>query len=201
MNPALYEDYWALLAAGRRNEARSSLNAFIQSFRTFEEREQWTRAFLATHAYGERVRHEIYAEVIFPVLLAGSRRKDAWSLFWLAGTSENLSRMRRLHEQIDFKGELAFLKEAYAADRSFSEVRKRLLKHLLNYFVYAGHEWPAGILWGLDGATVDQCAELMSEVILARELDRECAHTASIDEFESMLKQYQERLVSRTRNP
>jgi hypothetical protein len=201
MNLALYEDYWALLAAGRRQEARLSLNAFIQSFRTFEERERWTREFLKARTYGERIRHEIYAELIFPVLLAGSRREDAWSLYWLAGTSQNLYRASRLHEQVGFKHEVGFLKEAYAVDSNFSEVRKRLLKSLRSRFLYAIHEWPAGILWGRDSATLDQCDELMSMVTLARELDRECAHTASFDDFESALKQYQGRLISRSRNP
>jgi hypothetical protein len=172
------------------------LDAFLQSFSTFEEREQWTRSFLKTHAYGKRVRHELYAEVIFPVLLAGSQRKDAWSLYWLAGTSQDLYRARRLHEQIQFRGEISLLKEAYALDPSSSEVRKALLKSLMDYFRYAAHEWPTCILWGMDGATRDQFNDMMSEVTFSRELDRECVHTLSIDEFESKLKQYQDRLIS-----
>jgi hypothetical protein len=196
MNSALYEDYWALLAAGRRQEARLSLDAFIQSFRTFEERERWTREFLKAHAYGERIRHEIYAELIFPVLLIGSRREDAWSLYWLAGTSQNLYRASSLHEQVGFKQEVGFLKEAYAVDSNFSEVRKRLLESLRSRFLYAAHEWPAGILWGHDSATLDQCDELMSMATLARELDREGTCALSIGEFESKVKQYKERLGS-----
>jgi len=46
-----------------------------------------------------------------------------------------------------------------------------------------------------DGATLDQCNEIMSEVALGRELDYECAYALPIDEFESKLKQYQERLI------
>jgi hypothetical protein len=76
-----------------------------------------------------------------------------------------------------------------------------LLKSLLHYFDHASHEWPAGILWGMNGATLDQCNEIMSEVTFARELDRECAYALSIDEFESMLKQYQQRLVSDPGSP
>jgi hypothetical protein len=74
-------------------------------------------------------------------------------------------------------------------------VREALLKSLLKYFDHASHEWPRGILWGMDGATLDQCNEIMSRVTLARELDRERAYALSVDEF-GMLKQYQQRLVS-----
>jgi hypothetical protein len=196
MNLGLYENYLALLAKGRRKEAGLLLDAFLQSFSAFEEREHWTRSFLKTHTYGKRVRHELYAELIFPVLLAGSQRRDALSLYWLAGTSQNLYRARRLHEQIQFRGEISLLKEAYAVDPSSSEVREALLRSLLDYFRHAAHEWPAGILWGMDGATLDQCKEIVSEVTFSRELDRECVHTLSIDEFESKLKQYQDRLNS-----
>jgi hypothetical protein len=100
MNSALYEGYLASLAEGRRKDAGSMLDAFLRSFNTFEEREQWTHTFLRTHTYGERVRHEIYAEIIFPVLLTGSDRNDAWSLYWLAGTIQNLYRARGLYELI-----------------------------------------------------------------------------------------------------
>lgn len=194
MNSALYEGYLALLAEGRRKDAGLMLGAFLRSFNTSEEREQWAHTFLKTHTYSARVRHEVYAELIFPVLLAGSKRNDAWSLYWLAGTIQNLYSARGLYEQIKFEDKISLLKTAYAIDRKSSEVRKALLKSLLDYFDYASHEWPDGILWGNDGATLDQCNEIMSEVTLARELDRECAYALSIDEFESKLKRYQERL-------
>lgn len=194
MNSALYEGYLALLAEGRRKDAGLMLDAFLRSFNTSKEREQWADTFLKTHTYGARVRHEVYADLIFPVLLAGSKRNDAWSLYWLAGTSQNLYTAHGLHEQINFKHEISLLKDAYAIDCKSSEVCKALLKSLLDYFDYASHEWPAGILWGSDGATLDQCNEIMSEVTLARELDRERAYALPIDEFESKLKRYQERL-------
>jgi len=196
MNSALYEGYLARLAEGRRKDAGLMLDAFLRSFNSSEEREQWTRTFLKTHTYGTRVRHEIYAELIFPVLLAGSKRNDVWSLYWLAGTCQNLYTAHGLYEQIKFKGEIDLLKDAYAIDHNSSEACEALLKSLLNYFCYASHEWPAGILWGNDGATLEQCNEIMSEVTLARELDRECIYASSIDEFESKVKQYKKRLMS-----
>jgi len=176
MNSALYEGYLA-------------------------EREQWTRTFLKTHTYGARVRHEIYAELIFPVLLAGSKRNDAWSLYWLAGTCQNLYSAHSLYELIKFKRKTDLLKDAYAIDRASTEVREALLKSLLDDFAYASHEWPAAILWSPERATPDQCIEIMSEVAFARELDREYAYALSIDEFESKVKQYKERLMSDPRNP
>jgi hypothetical protein len=116
MNSALYEGYLALLAEGRRKDAALILREFLRSFNSYEERELWSHTFLKNHAYGAGVRHEVYAEVIFPILLAGSKHTDAWSLYWLAGTSQNLYTAGGLHEQIKCKTELGLLKDAYAID-------------------------------------------------------------------------------------
>jgi hypothetical protein len=40
--------------------------------------------------------------------------------------------------------------------------------------------------WGNDGATLDQCNEIMSEVTLARELDPECAYALDAKEIRIM---------------
>jgi hypothetical protein len=156
---------------------------------------------LKAHTYGARIRHEIYAEIIFPLLFAGSKRNDAWSLYWLAGTCQNLYSAHRLYELIAFKSKTDLLKDAYAIDRASTEVREALLKSLLDDFAYASHEWPAAILWSMNGATLDQFTEIMSEVALARELDCECVYALSIDEFESKVKQCKERLMSDPENP
>lgn len=200
MNLALYEGYLTRLAEGRRNDAKLMLDAFIRSFNSSEEREQWTRTFLQTHIYGAKIRHEVYADLVFPVLLAGSTRNEAWSLYWLAGTIQNLYSAHKLYESIKFKGKTDLLKDAYAIDRTSTEVSEALLKSLLDDFAYASHEWPAGILWSVNGATLDQCTEIMSEVALARELDRNCAYALAIDEFESQVKQYEERLMGDPKN-
>ena len=176
MNSALYEGYLA-------------------------EREQWTRTFLKTHTYGARVRHEIYAELIFPVLLAGSKRNDAWSLYWLAGTCQNLYSAHSLYELIKFKRKTDLLKDAYAIDRASTEVREALLKVCWMISLtpaMSGRQLYYGALNGLHPTSV---SKIMSEVAFARELDREYAYALSIDEFESKVKQYKERLMSDPRNP
>jgi len=139
-----------------------------------------------------RCRGELYAEIIFPVLLAGSNRNDAWSLYWLAETIQHLKGARKLYEVIKFKTRTDLLKDAYAVDRDSIEIRKALLKSLWSEFDYASHEWPSGILWRPSSRPVRR----NHVVALARELDRECAYAVAIDEFEGKVKQYYERLIS-----
>ena len=185
-----YDKYEELLAEGRRAEAKEVLRKFLKRFGGFEDREQWTRAFLSRHAFGQKIRHEVYSELIFPVIFEGSKSKDAWSLFWLGGTSQNLYSARRLHAQVGFKTELQFLRIAYEADASSTRIRSALLRSLLDSFGHAAHEWPAGILWGMDGATPEQCKMLLCDVALARELNQGHLSAASIDDFEHKVLSY-----------
>jgi hypothetical protein len=41
----------------------------------------------------------------------------------------------------------------------------------LDGFEYSEHEWPAGILYGMNGANLEQCQEIASAVTEARALD------------------------------
>ena len=190
-----YDRFLAAAAAGRKQQAAQNVAAFVASFASDVERETWTREFLASHAYGKRVRHEIYARVVFPVLLAGASRGDPWSLYWLAGTAQNHYSDQRLGERLSFKTELDLLKDAYAIEPGQDEVRRVLLAAVLAFFAHADHEWPAVILWGMDGATPAQCDGLLKEIHFARTLDAKGNYGELIGEFESKVRAYQERLL------
>ena len=192
MDLDLYNKFLAAAAIGCKRDAAQAVAAFVASFAGDAERESWTREFLATHTYSARVRHEIYAEVIFPVLIDGASHGDAWSLYWLAGTAQNHYSDRRLSERIGFRTELGLLKEAYAIQPEQDEVRRALLTAVLAFLDHATHEWPAVILWGMDGATPTQCNEILEEINLTRTLDVDGANGTLIEDIDSKVRAYQE---------
>jgi hypothetical protein len=131
--------------------------------------------------------------VIFPVLLDGYHRRDAWSLLWLARTAQNLYASRSLHALVDFKSEQQLLREAYQIDPN-EELRNLLLHTLLKWFAYCQHEWPTGILCGTDGASAADCDQLLKEARFARTLDVGGANEPFLREFERRTREYGERL-------
>jgi hypothetical protein len=169
-----------------------ALRAFIATLESFAERKQFAKRLLATHVFGRSIRYEIHQEVVLPVLLEGYRNKQPWALYWLAGTGVDPAR-------VDGKGSLALLKECFQLDRQSERVRDALLHMLLRGFSYSAHEWPAGILWGKDGATLGQCEAIIADIALARELDGEHRHTAYIDDYEEKVLAYRARLRARKR--
>src|SRR5690348_5477105 len=152
MDAELYQQYIALKNVGKKAQAKAVLERFLASFGSGEEKEQWVRAFLESGDFGYRIRHEIYEQLVFPVLLKGYHAKDPWSLLWLAKTDQNLYSARWLHSQVDFKSEYQLLKELYEITPD-EMTRNQLLRSNLTWFEYCQHEWPAGILYGMDGAS------------------------------------------------
>lgn len=195
MTPQLYEQYLFLKQRRKKQEAQEALQGFIDSFESDQERQHWVRDFLSRHEEGRKVAYSIYGHLVFPVLRAGYERQDAWSTLWLARTIQNIYGIEALHAAIGYKSEAGLLKEAYTQQPS-PEVRRWLLTTSIRWFQYSGHEWPRGILYGFDGATPEQCEEILQEVAFARELDEEGGFQAFLTEFEGKVREYQERVAA-----
>jgi hypothetical protein len=196
MDPNAYDQFVGLTKAGHRKEAAASLRQFLDSFCDFSERAEWTRKFLATSKFGLRIRHELFQEVIFPVLLDGYRKNDAWSMYWLAGTVKNLVSTPALrHYYKEFGGTINLLKATIALENTEPN-RDALLQELLKHFDYAGHEWPSGILSGTNGATSVECYAYLDDIRLARELDGCQNYVNKLDVFEARVRIYLARILA-----
>lgn len=194
MDTSLYDAFRKSLDAGLKKNAKQQVKQFLASFRSESEREAWTREFLETHTYGEKVRYEIFADVIFPVLMAGRKSNDAWANYWLAGTVQNLYSTPALWKKADYYTEVGFLTDAYQASSDDKAIRAAYCKALLAGFGYAMHEWPAGILYGNRGATLDECQWFKERIALGRSLAIKDTDFAFLDKFESVLSEYVDRL-------
>jgi hypothetical protein len=196
MNLELYEQFVALKDAGRRAEAKPFLDLFIASFETEDEIREWVFAFLREGSYGHKIRHEIYENLVYPVLLKGYLERDATSIEWLARTVSNLYELRSPHPLLHHKSEIALWKEAYELQPS-RQVQEQLLASELWRFDYAQHEWPAGILCGMNGASLEEYAHILKDVDFARSLDTDQAYAQYFHDFEAKVHQYMDRLRSR----
>ncbi|HYF63470.1 MAG TPA: hypothetical protein VD886_11695 [Herpetosiphonaceae bacterium] len=193
MDVSQYAAFLALRDRGDKAGAAAAVSAFIASFGSFDERYDWVADFLEREFGGGKMRHEIYRDLVFPVLLAGYRRRDAWAVAWLARTCQNLYACRECRGLIGDTTEYALWLEAYRL-RPDGETRAALLKQQIAWFRFSEHEWPRGILYGMNGATPAQCAEILAEVGFARELDTNGECTRFLDAYERKVRDYQGRL-------
>jgi hypothetical protein len=190
-----YRQYLHLKTVGLRFEARQSLQQFIDSFTSIAEKEQSTHQFLEAeeHEYGYEICHELL-EAVFPALLNGYQRHDPWSILWRARTAQNFYKARHLHEQIDFKTEYGLFKECYLLTPNNTEVHKDLLAIQIQWLQYCIHEYPTGILYGSNGATINEYQEILSEIDFVRKIDAEKTQEKFLNAVQSKVLEYLTRL-------
>ncbi len=194
-----YKQYLHCKKLGFRSQAKQHLQQFITSFASFTEKELWTHGFLENQQceYEYGIRYELYEQVVFPVLLSGYQKRDPWSVLWLARTAQNFYKVKHLHKQINFKTDYGLLKECYLLAPSNNEVQKGLLSVQIRWLQFCIHEYPTGILYGsVNGATIDECQEILSEVEFARKLDVEKIQEKFFNEVQSKVLEYIVRLGS-----
>jgi hypothetical protein len=194
LDPLHYEHFKTHLARGDRAGAANHIQRFVASFEAVDDKIAWVKWYLENEDLGHRIRHEIYEHLVFPVLLEGYRQSDPWSLRWLVRTAQNLYRADHLWTQVGRKTEQGLLAQLHTQCPSDDEVRQALLQSHLRDFQYMVHEWPAGILYGHDGASAEECQLILSDLRLARQLDSSHANGAFFDDFENKVTEYQSRL-------
>lgn len=196
MNEELYERFVFLKELGKKVESKAALDLFIASFETWEQKRVWVYPFLQAGRYGHKVRHEIYENLVYPVLLDGYLKGDATSVSWLARTASNLYAIKSPHSLLEHKTDFALFKEAYELEPN-ERIGADLLNTLLNWFSFLQHEWPAGILYGMDGADIEQCEDILQEIKFARSLDYQRNYDGYLSEFEARVHEYVKRLRGR----
>ena len=197
MDLSHYERFKSQLEHGDRAGAASHIERFVASFAKVEEKVVWVRWYLDHEELGHRIRHEIYEHLVFPVLLQGYRQADPWAIRWLIRTVQNLYRADHLWIRLDRRTEHGLLMELHALCPSDKEVRLSLLQSYIRQFSYMVHEWPAGILYGYDGASQEECTHILLDVEHGRRLDIEGVYATFLSDVESKVLEYVARLVRR----
>ena len=107
------------------------------------------------------VRMSLFERVLFPALLSGYHERLPGYARWLAGFSHLLYHCRTCAEALDKPPtHIALLRRALEDDPDDALARRRLVEALADNLEYAVHEIPAGILYGQQWASRDECARL-----------------------------------------
>lgn len=196
MNIEHYQDYEKYQEKGLKKDATRSLRAFISSFEDDKEIEEWVCGNLPELAEKNhsQIRYEIFKDLVYPVLKKGYLNNDLESTLWLAKLFENVSREQDI--ELGDISDLYLYNKCYEIDPNNNEVRLTLLYRLVDWLKFSEHEWPQGILYGMDGATLEQCEEISSVIERIITLDRENKYSEPIKQYEKKLVEYRERLIA-----
>ena len=111
------------------------------------------------------IRMPLFEKVLFPMLLSGCNNQVAGCARWLSGFSQLIYKSKAAKDAIGTEfNEISFLKLALNHDPGDLLSKKRLVIALAWQLDFAIHEVPTGVLYGNNGASIEQCEELKSEL-------------------------------------
>ena len=171
----LWRQYRELENGGDRAAMLSALAAFVPRIEgaPSDIRQTWIDECLRASSDpndGFRIRAPLFQRVLFPELKTRYLAGDAASARALAGLSQELYRYAAGWAELGWPGEVDLWKEAYRRDPTSDLARAKLLASTARFIQYTLHELPAGVLYGTDGATVEQCDDLLVELEFFRGL-------------------------------
>lgn len=155
-------------ADGLRTQALAALAAFLELMAGESPATVWSWV----RAVGENVldaglvhemRFPLIRDIVFPELLAASRRDEPDAARWLASLLErSANRSSALWARLepDEQHPIPLLKRALALDPTDHRARAGLIDAQASELLYSLHVLPHGVLFGLDGATIEECALL-----------------------------------------
>ena len=167
----LWDAYIAAESRAPRAEKLRALDAFLDALATSPPSDwfPWARSIaeqVVDHGGNLVIRRPLFERAVFPALLAGYRLCLPGSARWLAGLSENLWRYPKCRESLqpDEMTEVGLLSAAIRHDPNDRRSRLRLIDKIADRLCYSLHELPSGVLYGMDGATIEECQELDEEL-------------------------------------
>ena len=183
----LWERYRADENDRIRHVLMESLSQFIDSLSNTPQ-EQWTDWVLDVSrdiVDGQSsfpIRYPLFERVIFPVLYEGYIGNIPNCARWLAGFSQYIYKSKKCMGKLGESkfSEHALLQRAIELDPDDHLAKTRLIRLLASSLDYSIHEVPWGVLYGINGASVEEC------LMLAKELEDFC----SLVDSENMRNDY-----------
>jgi hypothetical protein len=167
----LWEAYEVAEGRAPRAEKLQALNAFLDALVISPPADwfPWARSVaeqVVDHGLNFVIRRPLFERAVFPALLAGYQARLPGSTRWLAGLADHLMHNPQCREQLppDEATELGLLWAAIRHDPADRRSRLRVIDKIAYRLRYSIHEVPSGVLYGIDGASPEQCVELEEEL-------------------------------------
>ena len=167
----LWETYETAEGRAPRAEKFRALDRFLDSLVSSPPTEwfPWARSVaeqVVDHGVNFVIRQPLFERAVFPALLAGYHARLPGSARWLAGLSQQLLGCPTCRARLEPEEatELGLLLAAIRHDPGDRRSRLRLIEKIADRLRFSLHEVPAGVLYGMDGASPEQCQELEVEL-------------------------------------
>lgn len=195
MLDAELEKLWADYLQAERERVRTVMLPALERFidRLLQcppaVRHEWAKgvaAFVSDHGGDTPIRFPLFRRVLLPVLVEGVRCGEPGYARWLASFEPLLVNSREPQLPPNLQTAMGLLAEAVRVDPDDVLARGRLIEKQASYLEYSLHELPAGVLYGMNGATPEQCEQLLE---LLQEFEQHLSIMQQTDRFAELVSE------------
>lgn len=192
----MWNRYLELEKEGLRSAYIDQLAKFIDSITeklSEEDRHRWARGIakqVVDQGVDIPVRFPLFRELIFPALRVGIENTQPGCARWLAGFFGLLHHCGDEIEElsIELRSRKGLLRLALEQDPEDSLALESLVSLEADEFEYALHELPSAVLCGANGATTDECAEMLADI----QVFRQYCERLELDKYDDLIEECSE---------
>ena len=185
-----YNEFLQQKVSGPKPKARALADAVIEMYRDCPDLEF---VYTICDQCENKIDFFIWKEIVYPEL-AARMLDDPRAVRGMIQTIQNLYSSKHEWNSLQWVTEyqlVANLLKMVPDDPWAQERRENCLVAELEHAI---HEWPSGILYGMNGATTEQCEEILDMVVELRDFDTDGRIIAFCDDVEEKTRQYMSRL-------
>ena len=188
------QDLWDAYLAAERDRIRAvmmpALDRFVDALLESPPDiwKPWARkiaADISDRSMDTPVRFPLFRRAILPALAEGVLRQEPGCARWLA-SFESLLVNPEPSLPPELRTSVALLAEAVRIDPTDDIARRRLIDRHAWYLEYTLHELPVGVLCGIDGASPNECDDLLA---LLDEFKAHVAVTRQEERFSELIRE------------
>ena len=163
----LWDSYLAAEHDGIRAVTMPALERFLDALleSPADTWKRWAKeiaADISDRSVSIPMRFPLFRRVVLPALAEGVLRQERGCARWLASFESLLLNSCETHLPPELRTGVALLAEAVRLDPSDHIARGRLIDRQASYLEYTIHELPTGVLCGSDGASLNECEDLIA---------------------------------------
>lgn len=195
MDVDAFFEYRTAEREGRKADAKRHVESFLNSINSDAERREWIAHHLPDMIVNGagRIRHELFVEVVWPVLSVDVRNGDVHAMITLARLGQNMISAKVPEFQPGYGNETALWRMAFERCPESETARTGYGKALLVNVDYAFHEWPSGVLLANQADWQAELEELSVELDLI-ELLLGNKISLKISKYRRWIIEYRERM-------
>lgn len=187
-----YKQFVELKQSGHRRQARALADDLIREYLAEPDVSFLLRMCEAcTH----RIDHELWHRLVIPAI-EPRLSDDPQAIRALIKTIQNLYSDKWVWKRLGYLTELDLTQRLLELCPEDAWARQARVAPLRRWLSYTVHEWPSGILYGADGASLSECDKILSAVEELLYLDHSGDSIALCQDVREKIALYKERYIS-----